>query len=94
MTLGAQIRKARGNRFSIRGLARTIGVSHTYLSDVERGVKLPSDDVLDDLIDQLGLNRREVYLLRGTLTNKARRWLKKRSSTERVNKMAEKEEGS
>jgi transcriptional regulator with XRE-family HTH domain len=53
-TLGERIRELREKRdFSVRELARKIGVSAPFLSDVELGHRHPSDDVLDRLAPEL-----------------------------------------
>ena len=56
-TLGARIRQAReAAGHSVRGLARTIGVSASLLSQVENGLAQPSVGTLWALVDALGFS--------------------------------------
>jgi transcriptional regulator with XRE-family HTH domain len=65
--LGKIIRRQRElNRLTLRQFADMAGISNPYLSQIERGLKMPSEDVmssiartlktsLDDLYDQAGV---------------------------------------
>ena len=48
--LGAYIRTQRSNaQISLRQLAKTAGVSNPYLSQVERGLRKPSAEILQQI---------------------------------------------
>jgi transcriptional regulator with XRE-family HTH domain len=54
-TLGERIRELREHHdLSVRELAKKIGVSAPFLSDIELGRRHPSDDVLKLLAKELG----------------------------------------
>ena len=54
-TLGQEIRELREkNDISLRELAKKLGVSAAFLSDVELGRRYPSDKVLSDIAKALG----------------------------------------
>ena len=56
-TLGQMITEARSNSgLSYRELGNLIGISHTYVNQIEKGTRLPSDEVLQSLAAALGLN--------------------------------------
>ena len=53
-TLGEFIRRQREiNELSMRQLARMVGISNPYLSQIERGLREPSDRVLEAIARQL-----------------------------------------
>ena len=53
-TLGEHLRELRENKdFSVRELAKRLGVSAPFLSDVELGRRHPSDEVLSKLAHEL-----------------------------------------
>ena len=59
--LGARLRELRrGKGLKLAALAHQSGVSLAYVSEVERGRKLPSLEVLDRLAGALGLSVLEV----------------------------------
>ena len=54
--LGARLRKAReGKKFTVRGLARYVGVSPSLVSQIERGRVMPSVGTLYNIANQLEL---------------------------------------
>src|SRR6059058_5432116 len=56
-TLGEFIRRQREiNELSMRQLARMVGISNPYLSQIERGLREPSDRVLEAIADNLELS--------------------------------------
>ena len=57
MTVGAILRAERlGGGLSLRGLAREVGISPTYMSDIENGKRDPSARILLVLANRLGLS--------------------------------------
>lgn len=60
-TLGAHIRELREKQdLSVRELAKRLGVSAPFLSDVELGRRHPSDEVLSRLAGELGSTTAEL----------------------------------
>jgi len=54
-TLGKKIRELREEKdLSLRELARKLGVTAAFLSDIELGRRYPSDKVLSDMAKELG----------------------------------------
>ena len=66
--LGAYIREQReGSKISLRELAKTAGVSNPYLSQIERGLRKPSAEVLQQLASALRVSTPVMYLRAGLL---------------------------
>lgn len=66
--LGAFIRDLRRNaRISLRQLAEQAGVSNPYLSQIERGLRKPSAEVLSQLASALRISTPLMYLRAGLL---------------------------
>src|SRR5947208_10260219 len=66
--LGAFIRDLRRNaRISLRQLAEQTGVSNPYLSQIERGLRKPSADVLQQLAKALRVSAETLYVRAGIL---------------------------
>jgi transcriptional regulator with XRE-family HTH domain len=66
--LGAFIRDLRRNaRISLRQLAEQAGVSNPYLSQIERGLRKPSAEVLSQLAGALRISTPLMYLRAGLL---------------------------
>jgi transcriptional regulator with XRE-family HTH domain len=66
--IGQFIRDLRNNaRISLRELANRAGVSNPYLSQVERGLRRPSAEVLSQLADALRVSTALMYLRAGLL---------------------------
>jgi len=62
MTLGAIIRKQRElAELPMRQLAATVGISNPYLSQIERGLRAPSQAVLDAIADSLQTTTDALY---------------------------------
>ena len=63
MTLGEKIREIRTKKgYSLRKLSKKIGsASHSYISEIERGEKNPSLNMLSDIAQALGVST--AYLL-------------------------------
>ena len=70
-TFGALIRQLRTSKgYSVRGFAKEIGVSYTFLSDVERGKKQPpSEEKIILMADALGQNKDELLGLAGKVAS-------------------------
>jgi transcriptional regulator with XRE-family HTH domain len=66
--LGAFIRSQRElTRMSVRKLADVAGVSNPYLSQIERGIRRPSADILQQLAEALRISVETLYVRAGIL---------------------------
>ena len=66
--LGAFIRdQRRQTRLSMRKLAELAGVSNPYLSQIERGLRKPSADILQQLARALSISAESLYVHAGIL---------------------------
>jgi transcriptional regulator with XRE-family HTH domain len=66
--LGAYIRAQRGNaQISLRQLAKLAGVSNPYLSQVERGLRKPSAEILQQIARGLRISAEALYVQAGIL---------------------------
>jgi transcriptional regulator with XRE-family HTH domain len=66
--IGEFIRDLRNNaRISLRELANRAGVSNPYLSQIERGLRHPSAEVLSQIADALRVSTAVMYLRAGLL---------------------------
>jgi len=61
-TFGEIIRRAREGRFSQKELGNQIGVWDTYIGQIEKGEKIPSDDICMGLAKVLELDGRSLLL--------------------------------
>jgi len=52
---------------SIRDLARTAGVSNPYLSQIERGIRRPSAEILQQIARALEISAETLYVRAGIL---------------------------
>jgi transcriptional regulator with XRE-family HTH domain len=69
--IGTFIRDLRRNaRISLRQLAEQAGVSNPYLSQIERGLRKPSAEVLSQLASALRVSTPLMYLRAGLLDSK------------------------
>jgi transcriptional regulator with XRE-family HTH domain len=69
--VGGFIRDLRRNaRISLRQLAEQTGVSNPYLSQIERGLRKPSAEVLQQLASALRVSTPMMYLRAGLLDDK------------------------
>jgi transcriptional regulator with XRE-family HTH domain len=69
--LGSFIRDLRRNaRISLRQLAEQAGVSNPYLSQIERGLRKPSAEVLAQLASALRVSTPMMYLRAGLLDSR------------------------
>ena len=70
-SLGAYIRSQRQHaRLSLRELARRAGVSNPYLSQLERGLRRPSAEMLQRLAAALELSAETLYVRAGLLDDR------------------------
>jgi transcriptional regulator with XRE-family HTH domain len=66
--LGAFIREQRKSaQLSLRSLAARAGVSNPYLSQIERGLRKPSADILQRVADALRISAETLYVQAGIL---------------------------
>jgi len=69
--LGSFIRQQREiAQQSIRGLAKRAGVSNPYLSQIERGLRKPSADILQQIARALEISAETLYERAGMLDTK------------------------
>ena len=66
--VGEFIRQQRENpQQTIRDLARSAGVSNPYLSQIERGIRRPSADILHQIARALEISAETLYVRAGIL---------------------------
>ena len=69
--IGAYIRSQReGAQVSLRQLAKTAGVSNPYLSQIERGLRKPSAEILQQIAKGLRISAEALYVRAGILEEK------------------------
>lgn len=67
-SLGDYIREQReSTQVSLRQLARSAGVSNPYLSQIERGLKKPSAEILQQIAKGLRISAETLYVRAGIL---------------------------
>jgi transcriptional regulator with XRE-family HTH domain len=70
-SIGSYIREQREQaKISIRQLAQAAGVSNPYLSQVERGLRRPSADILQQIAKGLRISAEALYVQAGMLDDK------------------------
>src|SRR3546814_13884314 len=68
-TLGDYLKEQRTTaELSLRQLAEQAGVSNPYLSQIERGLRKPSADVLQQLAKALRISAEQLYIRAGILS--------------------------
>jgi transcriptional regulator with XRE-family HTH domain len=68
-SLGDYLREQRVSaRLSLRQLAEQAGVSNPYLSQIERGLRRPSAEVMQQLAKALRISAEQLYLRAGILS--------------------------
>ena len=68
-SLGDYLKEQRvSSRLSLRQLAEQAGVSNPYLSQIERGLRKPSADVLQQIARALRISAEQLYLRAGILS--------------------------
>src|SRR5215203_2268182 len=66
--LGDYLREQRtASRLTLRQLAEQVGVSNPYLSQIERGLRRPSAEVLQQLSKALRVSADQLYVRAGIL---------------------------
>ena len=83
--LGGYLREQRlANRLSLRQLAEAAGVSNPYLSQIERGLRRPSADVLQQIAKALRISAESLYVQAGILSaDDATIWQRQRHKVQR-----------
>jgi transcriptional regulator with XRE-family HTH domain len=72
MAIGEFIREQREQaEVSLRQLARMAGVSNPYLSQIERGLRKPSAEILQQIAKGLRISAEQLYVRAGILENRA-----------------------
>ena len=67
--LGDYLKEQRtASRLSLRQLAEQVGVSNPYLSQIERGLRRPSAEVLQQLAKALRVSAEQLYLRAGIVS--------------------------
>jgi transcriptional regulator with XRE-family HTH domain len=62
MSLGGYIRSQRElSELSMRQFAELVGISNPYLSQIERGLRAPSEEVLQSIADALRVSADTLY---------------------------------
>jgi transcriptional regulator with XRE-family HTH domain len=70
-TIGEYIRQQREQaRFSLRQLAQAAGVSNPYLSQIERGLRRPSAEILQQIARGLRISAEALYVQAGILEDR------------------------
>jgi transcriptional regulator with XRE-family HTH domain len=68
-SLGEYLREQReSSRLSLRQLAEQAGVCNPYLSQIERGLRRPSAEVLQQLAKALRISAEQLYLRAGIVS--------------------------
>lgn len=60
---------------SIRDLSRIAGISNPYLSQIERGLRKPSADILQQIAKALQISAETLYVQAGILDSDAERFV-------------------
>ena len=70
-SIGEYIREQREQaKISMRQLAQTAGVSNPYLSQIERGLRKPSADILQQIAKGLRISAEALYVQAGILDDR------------------------
>ena len=70
--LGDYIREQRNSaKVSLRQLAKLAGVSNPYLSQIERGLRKPSAEILQQIAKALRISAETLYVQAGILDERA-----------------------
>jgi transcriptional regulator with XRE-family HTH domain len=78
VTLGEVIRDARvGLGISLRDLAKRVELAPSYLSDIENDRRVPSEEVLQRLADEVKLKFDDLMALAGRVGDQTERYMKR-----------------
>lgn len=70
--LGSYLREQReAAEMSVRQVAKAAGISNPYLSQIERGLRRPSADILQQLAKGLRISAEQLYVRAGILDDNA-----------------------
>jgi transcriptional regulator with XRE-family HTH domain len=70
-SIGSYIREQREQaKISLRQLAQTAGISNPYLSQIERGLRRPSADILQQIAKGLRISAEALYVQAGFLEDR------------------------
>jgi transcriptional regulator with XRE-family HTH domain len=70
--LGEFIREQRSNnRLSLRSLSQLAGISNPYLSQIERGLRKPSAEILQQIAKALRIQAETLYVRAGILEERS-----------------------
>ena len=70
--LGAYLREQReAAEMSVRQVAKAAGISNPYLSQIERGLRRPSAEILQQLAKVLRISAEQLYVRAGILDDRA-----------------------
>jgi transcriptional regulator with XRE-family HTH domain len=68
-SLGGFLREQRlASRLSLRQLSEQVGVSNPYLSQIERGLRRPSAEVLNQIAKALRISAEQLYVRAGIVS--------------------------
>ncbi len=71
-SVGEYIREQRRNaQYSLRQLAQAAGVSNPYLSQIERGLRKPSAEILQQIAKALRISAETLYVQAGILEERS-----------------------
>jgi transcriptional regulator with XRE-family HTH domain len=77
-TFGDVIRETRvAAKKGLREFARELGITPSYLSDIENDRRVPAEDVLGKIAQALGLDFDELMALAGRFGEQAERYLRR-----------------
>ena len=80
-SLGEYIREQRRTaRYSLRQLAEAAGVSNPYLSQIERGLRRPSAEILQQIARALRISAETLYVQAGILEERREEGLEVRAA--------------
>ncbi|WP_107101465.1 helix-turn-helix domain-containing protein [Streptacidiphilus griseoplanus] len=80
-SLGEYIREQRRNaQYSLRQLAEAAGVSNPYLSQIERGLRKPSAEILQQIAKALRISAETLYVQAGILDERQEEGLELRAA--------------
>lgn len=80
-SLGEYIREQRRNaQYSLRQLAEAAGVSNPYLSQIERGLRKPSAEILQQIAKALRISAETLYVQAGILEERLEEGLELRAA--------------